>query len=1032
MNRAYRHTLLVVLLLALPTASAQPAWDASGAVVERRTFTRMTTADGLPHNTITSLFEDARGFLWIGTLDGLVRFDGLRFARYPAGDRTGLSDGLIHGFAFAEDGFFVGTRGGGVCRYRFATDRFACTPPDLLPDLHASAIAAGPDGSLYVGTRDGALGVVRWTDEGLVRYSILTRPGDAYANVLLPRADGLWVGMTSGLFVVDPSAEGGAMRRVAGGDAIFDDVIGMVEGIDGTLWVSTDQGVRALRPDGRSVSMVASKWSSATTARAHRVGSDVWVPGREGYAVYSPEGTARRVEITPAPGSPSRLTTAREGALSPPVRTRDGTLWIATWGDGLYRIDPPSPFRTINRATSGLDTDFVLSVARDAGSGDLFVGAGANLERLVSGESSARRVDLGACNGPAWHALPDANGLWIGSGAGLCRVDADGTRRVATRADRASPPHLYHVQRSPGGALWLAHETGVERIASADGLAGGGNGGGDGGGSRVNWPAPGIVRRVFVLSDSSALAAAYGGLYRLDLRGGVLDATPLIARDALPHPDLRYVDREPGGALWVATYGGGVFRFHPDSTAIRYYDASSGLPGDYTYAALPSPDGARWIPTNTGLARLDPSTGSVRTFTRRDGVQSDEFNTGAYFAHDSTLYVGGPAGVSAFEPMRVARPPEPSGLFFTGVDVFDVPLSPDRYAGGALQLAYDANFVTLHLSAPLFAGAEHIRFRHRLDGVDPADAVSDQPTVAYTDLGPGDYTLRVSAESADGLWRTPERLLSIVVAPPWWGTWWFYSLAGLSGLAILVYGVRHASQRRLKERLRALEVEQRLNVERTRISRDLHDNVGAHLTSLIRGLELTQLVAERGTPERRDELIASLQDEARGSIGLLRETIWALSKERVGAAEFARQLRRWTRDRLHFHPGVDLHVAAPGLNLDTDAADEGPTLGPSQALHLFRIGQEAIQNSLKHSRGSALWITAAASGRTFVLTIRDDGAYAAEPAPIDSAGLSGNGLRNMAARAEEAGGTFEINPHPRGGTVVRVEVPLRFEDKADA
>lgn len=1030
MTRAARHTLrLVVFLLATSTASAQPAPQTSGLAVDRLAFTRMTTADGLPHNTITQVFEDARGFLWIGTLDGLARYDGRTFTRYPAGERTGLSDGLIHGFESTSEGFFVGTRGGGVCRYRFATDRFVCTPLNLLPDAHASAIALGPEGSLYVGTYDGAIGVVRWRADGVVRYTPIRSPGGAYVNMLLLRPDGLWVGTDEGLFILDPSSEQGGMRRVVLRGGTQPLTFGLVKAIDDALWVSTENGIRVLRPDGSEAAVTSfAQHDRAVAGRAGRVGADMWVSDADGYVVHAPNGAMRRVEIAPAPGSPSQLTTMREGALAPPIRTRDGTLWVATWGDGLYRIDPPSSFRLIDQDVARLSNNFVLSVARDALSGDLYVGAGERLNRLSGGVGPAREVSLGPCSGPAWHVLPDADGLWIGTGVGLCRIDRKGARRIATTADRASPPHLYHVQRSSGGALWLAHETGVEVIASADGLADGK------GGKRWVWPAPGVVRRLYVLSNASALAAAYGGLYRLDVRGNALQATPLLVGDALPHPDLRYVDREPGGALWVATYGGGAVRFHPDSTTVRYYDTTTGLPGDYAYAALPSSDGARWIPTNTGLARLDPSTGSVRTFTRRDGVQSDEFNSGAYLVANTTLYIGGPAGVSAFEPLRVARSPEPSGLFVTGVDVFDRPLPSERYANDVLRLAHDANFVTLHLSAPLFAGAEHVRFRHRLEGVDPADVVSDQPTVAYTDLRPGTYTLRVSAESADGLWRTPERLLSIAIAPPWWGTWWFYMLVGLGGLGGLIYGVRYASQRQLKEQLRALEVEQRLNMERTRISRDLHDNVGAHLTSLIRGLELTQLVAERGTPERRDELIASLQDEARGSIGLLRETIWALGKERVGAPEFARQLRRWARERLRFHPGVDLHVDVPGADLDTDSPlDDAQTLGPSQALHLFRIGQEAIQNSLKHSRCSALWLTAHADARTrtFTLTIRDDGAHTGAPNSADSSSLSGNGLRNMATRAEEAGGTFALSAHPQGGTVVHVVVPLRFDQRTE-
>jgi signal transduction histidine kinase len=258
-----------------------------------------------------------------------------------------------------------------------------------------------------------------------------------------------------------------------------------------------------------------------------------------------------------------------------------------------------------------------------------------------------------------------------------------------------------------------------------------------------------------------------------------------------------------------------------------------------------------------------------------------------------------------------------------------------------------------------------------------------------------------------------------VIAPAWWQTAAFRVLAGLAVLAGLVVVVRAVSTRRLQRQLRRLEVQRRLQAERERISQDLHDHVGAQLSTIISGIDLARLSARGDGAADHVGTLDRIESSARRTMRQLRETIWALHREAVKLRAFHERVCAYAREQ------TALRADAPEVHCSLDSDTIERTLSPAQTLHLYRIAQEAIQNALKHAGSSRIDVRLRVVHGRLSLEVEDDGCFVnPDGERAESAGddLDGYGLLGMQRRAEALGARFELDTD--GGTRVRVVVPL--------
>ncbi len=293
---------------------------------------------------------------------------------------------------------------------------------------------------------------------------------------------------------------------------------------------------------------------------------------------------------------------------------------------------------------------------------------------------------------------------------------------------------------------------------------------------------------------------------------------------SLPNPFIRSLHRDQKGDLWVGTNGGGLCRLvregaSPGDWTFEVFSSSNaGLPNDVIYGILEDEAGFLWLSTNKGLARFDPVSQRVRSFTLSDGLQGDEFNRGAYFkSRSGELFFGGSNGFNVFHPNDIRENETAPEVAIVALRLFNqnVPIGrlPDArtllvrsipYAD-RLDLSYTDKIITFEFSALNYVSPSLNRYSYRMEGLEKYwNDVGGRRFATYTTLPPGDYIFHVRAANGDGIWNMDGQRIHVHIKPPFWKTRWFIALVFVSflGLFLAVYGVRVRS---LKRRERELE-----------------------------------------------------------------------------------------------------------------------------------------------------------------------------------------------------------------------------------
>ncbi|HUC84946.1 MAG TPA: two-component regulator propeller domain-containing protein, partial [Candidatus Acidoferrales bacterium] len=765
-------------------------------------------------------------------------------------------------------------------------------------------------------------------------------------------------------------------------------------------------------------------------------------------------------------GMPRHLATHYISAL---VEGPDNTVWAGSAGEGLFEFKD-GRLVAIN-ASSGLPDNIVETLLMDR-EGKLWVGTHGGLDRIcpkkVSVLSHNDGLDYGEVKGLAeirpgvvWAAQPNGVYEWDGKtfqrlifsglASGAFPVNAllagkDGSCWVAPDYGVLHFQNPQMAEQEPGtlaltnlsftalgqnwgtGEVWAGARDGeLWRFAAGKWSA------------ETNFPRGHAITGVAPRPNGGLWVGTEGnGLYGLETG----PAVRIEKIRGLPSGWIRTLHLDAQGVLWIGT-GGGLSRLQNGS--IFTFTMREGLPDNTISQILEDDQGGLWLGGNRGIMRVkkqdldDLAARKIpavypQIYGRADGMLSEEsasgFSPAGLKTSSGSLWFPTLKGIVVADPRQTVTAPAPAvALEQTLVD--GVPVTPVRAPAGAktggegtadeesLCLAPGKHTLEFHYTGLSFDAPERVRFRYRLEGVDPEWVEAGTRRVApYSSVPPGTYHYQIIACNGDGVWNEKGAGLTLIVQSHFWQKWWFLGGAALGTMASGIGGVRLVVRRRLHQRLKRLEQDRMLERERTRIAQDLHDIMGAKLCRIS---FLSEHVRRSETiPGEVQEQIRTMSDDSREVLRSLDEIVWAVNPEKDTLEHLVSYIAQYAQE----------YFRRTGIEVDLEIPPQLPPqpLTSQTRHHLFLAAHEALTNILKHSGATRARISMNCHGSEFEIAVADNGRgfdpVAGDAGSASSAAGFGNGLGNMRRRLADLGARFELQSQPGLGTTVRFTFSL--------
>jgi signal transduction histidine kinase/ligand-binding sensor domain-containing protein len=1047
----------VILLVAL-LESSLPAF---GAVGTGEYFIDVTTGEkgeqGLPNSSVTAIAQTPDGYLWVGTYDGLARFDGERFTKFYPENTPGLRNARIRRLAVTEDGtLWISAHDGSITAYRQGNFTLEW-PGEALADSAASLISDRGNQPLFV-LRTGEF--IRWNEGlGTNRWEMLRSPGASSGMVMAEDASGeIWCsGRDQQLYRMKQNR----FEAVAANGGLKGNIIRtLTTDGQGRIWAGTDREV-AVWNGAQFETMTPTNGEPELNVTFLRVlkNGDIWMVANERVRKARGREWVQEIEETRelftgvarertglhqdtkrglwlydygrglfhlrTDGTVRQLT-AEENFPGERVdaffEDREGNIWAGVDRGGLVRVREKR-FNVL-APRDGTAVKAAVSVTEDA-AGAIWVGTfGGGLQRWWHNEWQVFNLPGGTRRGFVFSVYPDEGGkLWTSAGDEDLHVGSAGNFTLFTPAVHAVKALL----RASDGRLWIGTKSGLGVLANGQ--------------FRQFYPEPDGVGR----TDVRALAEDASGAIWAGAGDGVLyrvtrdQVSSFRAADAWSRQPIWSLLPDTNGVVWVGTFRGGLLRFAEGK--FTRFTTRDGLPDDVICQLLDDGAGRLWVGSKQGIFHVEKSelhalaagqlgTVNCTAYGRYDGLPSlecsDSYQPAAWRTRDGRLLFTTLKGVVAVRPGEVAVNPLPPPVVIESATVDGVeqglervpPLRESSQPERRLVVAPGWQQVRIHFTGLSLVSPDRVRFKYKLEGLDREWSEPSSLRVAeYNFLPPREYLFHVLACNNDGVWNEAGALLTVVVLPRFYETWMFKLGGTLLGLGLVVFAVRRVYVRRYRRKLEMIQRQRAIEQDRARIAKDIHDDLGAGLTHIAL---LTEL-ARRDVVQELPHHMTQISDMARELTRNMDEIVWAVDPQNDTLDSLVSYVSKFAQDYLS--------VANIRCRLDVPA-ELPPHVLPAEVRHnLFLALKEALHNVVKHAQATEVWLRLLLRPRAFTIVIEDNGRGLHAPAGEAAFGrkdriTTGHGLANMTQRLQNSGGTCMIHAAPGQGTRVEFSVDL--------
>jgi ligand-binding sensor domain-containing protein/signal transduction histidine kinase len=953
---------------------------------------------GLPGSEVISIIQSRDGYLWLGTLHGLVRFDGIKFAVFNENNTPGLtSDRIIYLYEDHQTNLWIGTESSGL---------------SLIHDGKVKSFDlghAGQEGKLTSVCEDSTGTAWFYTaDSHLARYQngrmqslSFNFPTPPICRMIAVEKSGeLWVADVSGMFSIRP--ESFDPRAIVIGESVRAERLDFILASQGGgIWRLMNGRVQKWKSGGLEKDFGAYPWGNSVVKTACEDQDGNLIVGTLGAGIfwYDANGQCQNISTNQGLSSVYVLSLCLD---------HEGNLWAGTDGNGLNRIkrktfDTPGQLHPWDAQSLSADNQ-----------GGLW--AAFNAHGVSSWETNATQDFAVGQYSNAWTVLVDKQQrVWAGTlGEGLFQLQ-DGHFQPAPGAGTLGP-EIFALFESRDGQLWAGTQNGLGNfdgqkwrlLTTRDGLSE----------NAVRAVAEDAGGNLWVGTESRGLNFFKGGKF----------ISRRAAESGLPGDDISCLYADEDGVLWVGTSGHGLARLQNGSWT--RYATTSGLASDSISYLAEDESNCLWIGSNAGLMRIpkqslnDFAGGktnviSCRTYGKADGLPTRECSAGSQPAAcrtpDGQLWFPTIKGLASVIPADLKPHLQPPSVMIESVLVDGREQKTNRLdsawqpsviippGGEELEIHYTA----LNLSAP-----ELVRFKCWLEGHETSwSEASDERVARYPKLPPGDYHFHVEACNEDDVWSASDTaVLSITVQPQFWQTGWFRLAGVVFILGMVAAIVRNLSTQKLQRQLQSLQQRETLEKERARIARDLHDQLGANLTQVALLGEMAE--ADKDSPAEIESHAQQISQTARETTRSLDEIVWAVNPANDTLDGLVNYAGKYAQE----------YFALAGLRCRAELPAQLPAIPiPPEVRHnVFLAFKEAVHNVVKHAQATEARIRLCLESKKFILEIEDNGRGTGNQA----APQNRNGLRNMKKRMEDIHGEFFISGGANGGTVVRLTVPI--------
>ena len=973
-------------------------------------------ADGLPHNSVTAILQTRDGYLWIGTQNGLARFDGVHLSLISLPDKRAepleVSD-------LCEDQagcLWIGTQQQGL--YSISTGTIShYQAAQGLPDDSITSLAADHAGNLWIGTR---AGLDRW--DGKQFKSFTTKdglPDDAVSSVYVARSGTIWITTRSGVSVF------GADRIQpydfdAASQGRSPEFLGVYEDQQHNLWAYGDTYLINLS-GGKRFNYFRNGEAPSVRIWSFHEGRDgrLWI-GTSGQGLF--EVTSGRF----------RPVVIRNGRLPNDVRAicedREGNLWLGTDGAGLIQLRserirqfgfaqglPDKPATCLTEDVSGR----IWAAFGDSG---LFFGDAEHFAPYA--DSDGRGIQqmvrsLGASpDGSVWAAL---------MGAGLSALH--NSRRVDySTANGLSEDWVTAIGAGSNGMIWVGTADGhilhfVGQHLAADGIVAG----------AVNVLLPVGTKQLWVGTDKGEI---------LSRVGDSLVDSKLSRR--LGGKSVSSLWQDSAGRLWIGTKGAGLACLTADT--FKIWTVQDGLPDPNILSIGADTGDNLWLTTAKGIYRVEQAEldNAIKTgaFPWASLVQS--FAAGettsigcpaTLLSRDGLVWFATGAGLFCFDPRGWVPSRVPPPVYLESIRVNNQAFRSHEFGVArdvppelaAVKLPSNLRALDFEFTAPCLAAPEKVRFLYKLEGFD-ADWIEGNALsrhAHYSSLPYGGYTFRVIACNPDGIWNRHGAIFSFVIAPRLWWAPAALALYSVLGVCLVAAAARFVSHRRLRRRLQALEHSQEMTRERMRIAQDMHDEIGSKLAKI--SFLSEHVKTELKDVQAHEGKVNSIANTSRELLQSLDQMVWAVNP-RYDTLEHLLTYLGHTADEYFQDTSIECQLCLPhGL-------PEVP-LSAEVRHNVLLAFKEALTNAMKHSGATRVRVDMKLNHAFLEITVTDNGSGFDPDKKVEgtsaNAGRQPHGQVGQRRRLLSVGGEFELRSAPGRGAVVVLRIPLNGASRQD-